>query len=266
MLRTKILIFENLLKSLDISSSDLSIEELLKALENEKKEILETIKLSEEKITNLRKIDDYRANVIPFLEYQESQTKKSELEAKKKFLTKVVGEQLEKERKRISEFIHQQVESFFYQGLINTIYRKIDPHPSYKEISFKCDFSTTRPMLNIFVSDDTQNTIVPTLYFSTAQLNILSLSIFLAKAMNVKDDNGEPVDCIFIDDPIQSMDSINILSTIDLFRSIVVNLGKQIILSTHDQNFQNLLKKKIPDDLFPAKFLELQTFGKVGGN
>ncbi|ADF53104.1 MAG: hypothetical protein CMP12_19500 [Zunongwangia sp.] len=265
-LRTKILIFENLLKSLDISSSDLSIEELLKALENEKKEILETIKLSEEKITNLRKIDDYRANVIPFLEYQESQTKKSELEAKKKFLTKVVGEQLEKERKRISEFIHQQVESFFYQGLINTIYRKIDPHPSYKEISFKCDFSTTRPMLNIFVSDDTQNTIVPTLYFSTAQLNILSLSIFLAKAMNVKDDNGEPVDCIFIDDPIQSMDSINILSTIDLFRSIVVNLGKQIILSTHDQNFQNLLKKKIPDDLFPAKFLELQTFGKVGGN
>ena len=80
------------------------------------------------------------------------------------------------------------------------------------------------------------------------------------------DDNGEPVDCIFIDDPIQSMDSINILSTIDLFRSIVVNLGKQIILSTHDQNFQNLLKKKIPDDLFPAKFLELQTFGKVGGN
>ncbi len=27
-------------------------------------------------------------------------------------------------------------------------------------------------------------------YFSTAQLNILSLSIFLAKALNAKDDNG----------------------------------------------------------------------------
>ena len=75
--------------------------------------------------------------------------------------------------------------------------------------------------------------------------------------------NINAVDCIFIDDPIQSMDSINILSTIDLFRSIVVNLGKQIILSTHDENFQNLLKKKIPDDLFPAKYLELETFGKV---
>lgn len=263
-LRTKVLTFENLLKSfLDISFSDSSKDELLKALEIEKKKILATTKLAEEKITDLNKIDAYRENVVPFLEYQESQNKKSELEAEKKFLTKVVGKQLEEERKRISEFIHQQVESFFYQGLINTLYRKIDPHPSYKEISFKCDFSTTRPMLNIFVSDDTQNTIVPTLYFSTAQLNILSLSIFLAKALNVKNDKGEPVDCIFIDDPIQSMDSINILSTIDLFRSIVVNLGKQIILSTHDENFQNLLKKKIPDDLFPAKYLELETFGRV---
>ena len=35
-------------------------------------------------------------------------------------------------------------------------------------------------------------------------------------------------------------------NSIDLFRSIVFNMGKQIILSTHDENFQNLLKKKIP--------------------
>ncbi|MFA0960374.1 AAA family ATPase [Roseivirga sp. BDSF3-8] len=263
-LRTKILSFENLLKSfLDISLSGSSGEELLKTLENEKKEILATIKLADEKIIDLTKIDAYRENVVPFLKYQVSLNKSSELEAEKKFLTKVVSKQLEEERNRISEFIHQQVESFFYQGLINSLYQKIDPHPSYKEISFKCDFSTKKPMLNIFVSDDTQNTIVPTLYFSTAQLNILSLSIFLAKALNVKNEKGEPVDCIFIDDPIQSMDSINILSTIDLFRSIVVNLGKQIILSTHDENFQNLLKKKIPADLFPAKYLELETFGRV---
>lgn len=46
---------------------------------------------------------------------------------------------------------------------------------------------------------------------------------FLAKASNTKDGKGKPIDCIFVDDPIQSMDSINILSTIDLLRSIVVN-------------------------------------------
>lgn len=86
---------------------------------------------------------------------------------------------------------------------------------------------------------------------------------FLAKALNAKDDSGNSIDCIFVDDPIQSMDSINILSTIDLLRSIVVNQKKQIILSTHDENFHNLLKKKIPASLFKAKYLELETFGKL---
>ncbi len=68
---------------------------------------------------------------------------------------------------------------------------------------------------------------------------------------------------IFIDDPIQSMDSINILSTIDLIRSIVFNQKKQIVLSTHDDNFFNLLQKKIPPGKFKAKYIELETFGKV---
>jgi len=86
----------------------------------------------------------------------------------------------------------------------------------------------------------------------------LSLSIFLASALNTTD-----YDCIFIDDPIQSMDSINVLSAIDLIRGIVQTGQKQIILSTHDENFHNLLKKKMPTDLFKSKYLELETFGKV---
>ncbi len=263
-LRVKTLGYENLLSAfLTTSLSGLSKKQLLERLSQSKQEILAATNKIEDKLNLLSKIDAYRVNVIPYLEYKENQQKKKGLEEERRFLKGTVRKELKEEKERISEFIHNQVESFFYQDLINTLYRKIDPHPSYKKISFKCDFSTAKPMLNIFVSDDSENTIVPTLYFSTAQLNILSLSIFLAKALNVKDDIGKAVDCIFIDDPIQSMDSINILSTIDLFRSIVVNLGKQIILSTHDENFQNLLKKKIPADLFPSKFLELETFGKV---
>ncbi|WP_294083904.1 hypothetical protein [Proteiniphilum sp. UBA5384] len=85
----------------------------------------------------------------------------------------------------------------------------------------------------------------------------------MAKALNAKDNEGNSVDCIFIDDPIQSMDSINILSTIDLLRSISVNMRKQIVLATHDENFHNLLQKKIPSNRFNAKYIELETFGKV---
>ncbi len=59
------------------------------------------------------------------------------------------------------------------------------------------------------------------------------------------------------------MDSINLLSTIDSLRSIVVNENKQIILSIIDENFHNLLNKKMPPILLKSKFIELETFGKV---
>ncbi|RZM25589.1 MAG: hypothetical protein EOO88_18765 [Pedobacter sp.] len=143
--------------------------------------------------------------------------------------------------------------------MINDLYKKIDPHPDFKEVHFHADFDTEYPRLDVFVKNTRDEEIlIPNLYFSTAQINILSLSIFLASALNTSD-----YDCIFIDDPIQSMDSVNILSTIDLLRSITLNYGKQIILSTHDESFYNLLKKKMPPGKFKSKFLELETVGKV---
>ena len=89
------------------------------------------------------------------------------------------------------------------------------------------------------------------------------MSIFLAKALNTKDYDGNDTHCIFIDDPVQSMDSINVLSVIDLFRNIAFKFDKQLIISTHDENFHGLLKKKIPPHLFKSKFLKLESFGKV---
>jgi exonuclease SbcC len=59
------------------------------------------------------------------------------------------------------------------------------------------------------------------------------------------------------------MDSINILSFIDLFRSMILFLGKQLIVSTHEENFHLLLQKKIPVELFDSKYIEFETFGKL---
>jgi exonuclease SbcC len=191
------------------------------------------------------------------------QEKIGQLAEQVSFLKEKVNERLYKEKNRLASIIDEQIQSFFYEDLINQLYRKIDPHPNYKRIKFRCDFNDNKPKLNVFVTGSEDEHIIPNLYFSTAQTNILSLSIFLAKALNARDDNEEQINCIFIDDPIQSLDSINILSTIDLIRSLVVNFSKQIILSTHDENFYNLLQKKIPSGKFNSKFLELETFGKV---
>jgi exonuclease SbcC len=262
---TELAKFEIFIKSnLNINSNEIERADLEKLLE-------ENIEVCNSKIASLNslkghieKLERYKTNVIPFLKSEENKKDRRRLTAEITLLDSTVNKELGKEKNKLSKFINKQIESFFYQRLINSLYKKIDPHPRYNKISFKCDFSQDKPKLNVFVSNDCgDDSIVPALYFSTAQLNILSLSIFLAKALNTTDNEGKPIDCIFIDDPIQSMDSINILSTIDLFRSIVTNMGKQIILSTHDESFQNLLKKKMPEKLFKSKFIEFETFGKL---
>ena len=167
------------------------------------------------------------------------------------------------ERDAVVDRLKLLINNFFYEDLINSIYKKIDPHPAFKKVEFKADFDSDKPGLNIVVSDEVGEQISPILYFSAAQTNILSLSVFLASALHAKDDEGNPINVVMIDDPIQSMDSINILSTIDLLRSICVQFDKQIIISTHDENFFALLQRKIPAQIFGSKFLQLEKFGVV---
>ena len=147
-------------------------------------------------------------------------------------------------------------------NLINEIYNSIDPHPEFKEIKF--DYVPAKyPELHIKVKGEETDRISPALNFSSAQVNVLSLSIFLAKALNTSSGNDNEARCIFIDDPIQSMDAINVLSIIDLLRNIAFRSDNQLVISTHDENFYELLKKKIPSNIFKSKYLKLESFGIV---
>lgn len=164
----------------------------------------------------------------------------------------------------IFEKLRNRISTFFYTDLINAIYSKIDPHPFFKKVEFIPDFTEMdRPGLNIVIKDECGDIISPNLYFSAAQLNILSLSVFLARALHARDKENNPLSVILIDDPIQSMDSINVLSMIDLLRNISVNFDKQIIISTHDENFFRLLQRKVPTEIFDSKFIRLESFGVV---
>lgn len=175
----------------------------------------------------------------------------------------LVDTKLSADRELIFTELRERIGSFFFSDLINAIYSKIDPHPSFKEVDFIPDFDSAQPGLNIVLKDNSGGVISPMLYFSAAQLNILSLSVFLANALHAKDAKGDSLDVILIDDPIQSMDSINVLAVIDLLRNISLRFDKQIIISTHDENFFDLLKLKIPTEVFGSKFLQLESFGVV---
>ena len=200
-------------------------------------------------------------NLWHFMEYDESMNKKALWVKNIKELENEMS-LIDGEIKSLEDYVDRYVANFFDLNLINRLYKMIDPHPKYKHIRFSCDFSNIRPKLSVVVEQGSDK-IVPNLYFSTAQVNILSFCIFLAKALNVKDKDQNAVDCIFIDDPIQSLDDINILSLIDLLRNIAFHNNKQIVLTTHDKNFYELLKRKIPGNLFNSKFLRFYERGKV---
>lgn len=215
-------------------------------------------------IKELEILKDLMEKSIKYMEYQENIDEKNKL---KKVLGTLESE-LEccsNEKESLENYINEYVNNFFDLDLINRLYNTIDPHPDYKKIKFSCNFDNLRPKLSIVMSPkgEEMKQIVPNLYFSTAQINILSFCIFLAKALHTKNDKGETIDCIFIDDPIQSLDDINILSLIDLLRNLAFTNKKQIILTTHDKNFYELLKRKMPANLFNSKFLKLYERGKV---
>lgn len=210
-------------------------------------------------------LKDYQILLKLAGELNEQRTVKKEIEelGKQIEIEKENKEAVDKEIVELENYLDKYVRNFFQVDLINRLYNQIDPHPDYKKIEFNCDFKHQQPRLNIFMGKrDENDQIVPNLYFSTAQVNILSFCIFMAKALFAKNDKGEDLGCIFIDDPIQALDDINILSMIDLLRNVAFSLHKQVILTTHDQNFFELLQKKIPQDKFNACYLKAVTRGK----
>ena len=228
--------------------------------------VLEATRKNQEKVdTKLTLLNKYEVLLILGEKYSKNEVRKVELRNKEEQLKEETQKRdlINDEKARLQKYLEDFVKGFFQLDIINKLYNTIDPHPEYKQIDFKCDFKNKDPRLNVVMYSvkDGHDTIVPNLYFSTAQINILSFCIFLAKALYAKTDKNEDLGCIFIDDPIQALDDINVLSMIDLLRNVAYSLDKQIILTTHDRNFFELLKKKVPAELFGSRFLELKQRG-----
>lgn len=225
-------------------------------------QIDDTAKLLKAQVA-MRSIQKISELAVEFRDPQMLQGQLNELSTQLKAY-KLIIDALEEDIEKVSSYIRETTDAYFRTDLINQLYTAIDPHPEFKRIKFECNMDGGKPQLRISAVDsEAKDQVCPTLTFSSAQINVLALSIFLAQALTTKDDNGEDVDCIFIDDPVQSVDSINSLSLIDLMRAICMQFDKQIIVSTHDENFHELLKKKIPPGVLPAKYLKLASFGQV---
>ena len=80
----------------------------------------------------------------------------------------------------------------------------------------------------------------PRTVLSSSQLNVLAVAAFLALNLSVP---APPLALVAMDDPLQSLDNVNLLGLSDLLRRL--RGRRQIILSTHDDRLASLLERKL---------------------
>ncbi len=247
----------NLLENNLVSSeSDQSINHILREIKKEKEINLDKKLLIKDIKGGIKKYKISNANLEEIKKYDKYSKKEEEYKKYTEILNKY-----KKDREKIystfsesgKELLNKKLNE--YKGLGNYIYKLISPHPFFKEFDFVDRYKGT----DITFKDNVNINLGH--IFSNAQVNILALSIFLGLGLL---DNKINIEQLFIDDPIQSMDDINVLAFIDLLRTILISkkIKKQLIISTHNRDFSSLLKIKLRNIQY--KEIKFKYYGKEG--
>lgn len=163
-------------------------------------------------------------------------------------------------REHCMEYIQSGINNYFNKEVINLIYGRIEPHPKLTKIDFLTDFNDRGEPRLLITTGNEEGQVNPILFLSAGQVNVLSLSIFLARCFEY---GNKEIETIFMDDPIQNLSDINVLSFIDLLRTLITTKNKQIVISTHDEKFFRLLQNKLPEEYCNAKYFEYESMGKL---
>lgn len=128
------------------------------------------------------------------------------------------------------------------EPLLRNVYAKIHPHPTFIDVGLQVSMYYGKGRLDPEIADPQLPEPVsqPSVVLSSSQMNALAVSLFLAFNFGTGD---LPVDCMILDDPLQSLDDVNLLGMVDLLRR--VRGRRQIFISTHDDGFGRLLQRKL---------------------
>lgn len=169
----------------------------------------------------------------------------------------IIDDLIKKSRITISNLNNKMMSDL--EETIQIIFEQINSHPVFKRLGLEHKIYRNNNVLNINVSKDEVTKVNASYIFSSAQINGIALSIFLAMAIKQK---WTSLNILAMDDPIQSMDEINVVSYIDLMRNIVKKYQKQIIISTHNESFYKLMIKKFRNYNFTR--IEYDAYGESG--
>ena len=128
------------------------------------------------------------------------------------------------------------------EPLLQRIYATADPHPEFRAARLISRMHRGRGRVLAEVSDQLHGNRVetPDAFLSSSQLNVLAVSVFLALNLGLP---APPLALAILDDPIQSLDDLNLLGLVDLLRRM--RERRQLMISTHDIRIASLLERKL---------------------
>ncbi|WP_162259357.1 AAA family ATPase [Phycicoccus sp. Soil803] len=152
----------------------------------------------------------------------------------------LVGQIINALRSANDELVTQQLREI--EPLLQRIFATVDPHPTFRAVNFLTRTVRGRGRLWTTLGDSTGGVHVqePATVLSSSQLNVLAVSVFLALNLSIP---TLPLQVVALDDPLQSLDNVNLLGLTDLLRRI--RGTRQVIVSTHDDRLAGLLARKL---------------------
>ena len=202
---------------------------------------------------------------------QSVSTEHGKLERMKQELEHLQSQQTEKEKtiERVNRALTERrlllqvakekevevVEEIFneLQPVVQDLFSRLAPHPTFRRLSISHELyygrgtsipSAFDPLYNLEVN--------PSIVFSSAQANVAAICYFLALAFS---SSATDFGFVLLDDPLQSMDDVNVLGLSDLCRFL--RREKQLIIATHEDRLSNLLLRKLTSRDEPLQTLKL---------
>ena len=126
--------------------------------------------------------------------------------------------------------------------LLQRIYDTADPHPAFRVVRLISRMSRGHGRVLAEVEDPLHElqSETPDAILSSSQMNVLAVSVFLALNLGMP---TPPLQTAILDDPLQSLDDLNLLGLTDLLRRM--RERRQLMVSTHDSRFAALLERKL---------------------
>ncbi len=177
------------------------------------------------------KYENIFQNIISLKEYFRDNSNFKELKTyenqlfndnKNKKILEIAKDDFEKLCSGIDTYIYNAIEnkSKNYEEVISRFYKYLNPHENFNSLKIKLkknDSQNNNFRFEIYNDNMKGKVVSPAYIFSSAQNNVLAIAIFLSFALDSK---WSKLETIFLDDPIQNMDDINIYAFTDLIKKI----------------------------------------------